>query len=96
MGTYRHGTGPKAMGSSVDRTTNLESENDMARSNQWSPRNFATMRPQSRSSLFFIGTDRRGNWVVRDQAGLCGGLFVNRSVRERTPPASGYDGPRYS
>ena len=23
----------------------------------------------SRSSLFFIGTDRRGNWVVRDQAG---------------------------
>ena len=37
------------------------------------------MRPLSRSSLFFIGTDRRGNWVVRDQAGLCGGLFVNRS-----------------
>jgi hypothetical protein len=37
------------------------------------------LRPQSRSSLFFIGTDRHGNWVVRDQAGLCGGLFVNRS-----------------
>ena len=32
-----------------------------------------------RPSLFFIGTDRRGNWVVWDQAGLCGGLFVNRS-----------------
>jgi hypothetical protein len=37
------------------------------------------LRPQSRSPLFFIGTDRHGNWVVRDQAGLCGGLFVNRS-----------------
>jgi hypothetical protein len=37
------------------------------------------LRPRSRSSLFFIGTDSRGNWVVRDQAGLCGGLFVNRS-----------------
>ena len=30
-------------------------------------------------SLLFIGTDSRGNWVVRDQAGLCGGLFINRS-----------------
>ncbi len=37
------------------------------------------LRPQSRSSLFFIGTDHHGNWVVQDQAGLCGGLFVNRS-----------------
>jgi hypothetical protein len=37
------------------------------------------LRPQSRSALFFIGTDRHGNWVVRDQTGLCGGLFVNRS-----------------
>jgi hypothetical protein len=37
------------------------------------------MRPLSRSSLFFIGTDSGGNWVVRDRAGLCGGLFVDRS-----------------
>ena len=37
------------------------------------------LRPLSRSSLFFIGTDSRGNWVVRDQAGLRGGLFINRS-----------------
>ena len=29
--------------------------------------------------IFLLGTDSRGNWVVRDQAGLCGGLFVNRS-----------------
>jgi hypothetical protein len=35
--------------------------------------------PQSRSSRFFIGTDRRGNWVVRDEAALRGGLFVNGS-----------------
>ena len=37
------------------------------------------LRPLSRPSLLFIGTDSHGNWVVRDQAGLCGGLFVNRS-----------------
>jgi len=37
------------------------------------------LRPLSRSLLLFIGTDSRGHWVVRDQAGLCGGLFVNRS-----------------
>ena len=37
------------------------------------------LRPLSRSSLFFIGTDSRGNWVVRDQAGLCGGFFINHS-----------------
>ena len=37
------------------------------------------LRSLPRSSLFFIGRDSRGNWVVRDKAGLCGGLFVNRS-----------------
>jgi hypothetical protein len=38
------------------------------------------LQPLSRSSsLLFIGTDSRGNWVVRDQDGLRGGLFVNRS-----------------
>jgi len=37
------------------------------------------LQPPLRSSLFFIGRDSHGNWVVRDQAGLCGGLFVNRS-----------------
>jgi len=37
------------------------------------------LRLLSRSSLFFIGRDSRSNWVVRDQAGLFGGLFVNRS-----------------
>jgi hypothetical protein len=38
------------------------------------------LRPRPRSSsLLFMGTDSRGNWIVLDQAGLCGGLFVNRS-----------------
>jgi hypothetical protein len=29
--------------------------------------------------LFLIGIDRGGHWVVQDQRGLCGGLFVNRA-----------------
>jgi hypothetical protein len=32
----------------------------------------------ARSSLFLMGQDSRGNWVVQDQRGLCGGLFVDR------------------
>jgi hypothetical protein len=35
-------------------------------------------RPQS-NSPFFIGRNSRGQWVVRDQRGLCGGLFINRA-----------------
>jgi len=30
------------------------------------------------SPQFLIGMDSRGRWVVRDQRGLRGGLFVNR------------------
>jgi len=30
-------------------------------------------------SLFRIGKNSRGNWVVQDQSGLCGGLFVDRA-----------------
>jgi hypothetical protein len=33
----------------------------------------------SNSSLFLIGKNSRGNWVVQDQKGLCGGLFVDRA-----------------
>ena len=33
----------------------------------------------SKSSLFLIGKNSRGNWVVQDQKGLCGGLFVDRT-----------------
>ena len=33
----------------------------------------------SKTSLFLIGRDREGHWVVRDLKGLRGGLFVGRS-----------------
>jgi hypothetical protein len=33
---------------------------------------------RSNSSLFYIGKDSRGNWIVQDQKGLRGGLFVDR------------------
>jgi hypothetical protein len=31
------------------------------------------------SSLFRVGRDSRGRWVVQDQDGLRGGLFVDRA-----------------
>ena len=34
---------------------------------------------QPRSPQFRIGRDCRGNWVVQDDRGLCGGLFINRA-----------------
>jgi len=34
--------------------------------------------PRARS-LFLIGRNSCGNWVVTDQSGLCGGMFVNRT-----------------
>jgi hypothetical protein len=33
--------------------------------------------PPSRSPLFFIGRNRHGCWVLRDQSGTRGGLFVS-------------------
>ena len=33
----------------------------------------------SRASLLLIGQNSRENWVVRDQRGLRGGLFVDRA-----------------
>jgi hypothetical protein len=31
------------------------------------------------SSLFLIGQNSRGIWVVQDHRGVCGGLFVDRA-----------------
>jgi hypothetical protein len=31
------------------------------------------------SAIVFIGKNGRGNWVVQEQSGLYGGLFVNRT-----------------
>ena len=36
-----------------------------------------------RPPLFMIGQDCRGNWVVEDQNGVCGGLFVDRDAALR-------------
>ena len=33
-----------------------------------------------RPPLFTVGQNRRGNWVVQDQKGMRGGLFVNREA----------------
>jgi hypothetical protein len=30
-------------------------------------------------SLFLVGKDSHGHWVVRDQSGLRGGLFIGRA-----------------
>ncbi len=35
--------------------------------------------PAARTHLFMIGRNSRGNWVVRDQSGLRGGLFIDRA-----------------
>jgi hypothetical protein len=36
-----------------------------------------------RRPLFMIGQDERGNWVVQDESGICGGLFINRAAALR-------------
>jgi hypothetical protein len=36
-----------------------------------------------RPPVFMIGQDRRGNWVVQDQNGIAGGLFVTRDAALR-------------
>ena len=33
----------------------------------------------SKPPLFMIGQDGKGNWVVQDQSGVRGGLFVDRT-----------------
>ena len=33
----------------------------------------------SRSTIVFIGRNRRGQWIAQEQHGLYGGLFVNRA-----------------
>ena len=30
-------------------------------------------------NTFLVGRDSRGHWVVQDERGLCGGLFVDRN-----------------
>jgi hypothetical protein len=39
--------------------------------------------PSSRNELFMIGRNSKGNWVVRDESGLRGGLFIDRTAALR-------------
>jgi len=36
--------------------------------------------PRSTANLFRIGKDSHGHWVVQDEKGLYGGLFVDRAA----------------
>jgi hypothetical protein len=35
--------------------------------------------PSTPSNTFLVGRDSHGHWVVQDERGLCGGLFVDRN-----------------
>ena len=35
--------------------------------------------PGTAAHMFLVGRDSRGRWVVQDERGLCGGLFVDRT-----------------
>jgi hypothetical protein len=65
----------------LQSTIDLERANDMAQFESIESQDSCEppLRHLSSSSLLFIGIDSHGNWVVRDQASVCGGLFVNRS-----------------
>jgi hypothetical protein len=34
---------------------------------------------QPAQNVFLVGRDSHGHWVVQDERGLCGGLFVDRN-----------------
>ena len=36
-------------------------------------------KPHAANDLFYLGKDSDGHWVVKDQRGLRGGLFVDRA-----------------
>jgi len=39
--------------------------------------------PMPRSSCLLVGKDRRGRWVVRNERGTSGGLFIDRAAALR-------------
>jgi hypothetical protein len=41
------------------------------------------MRQVSQRSIFMVGQNSRGHWVVRDQNGTRGGLFISRDAALR-------------
>lgn len=38
-----------------------------------------TPSTQPAQNIFLVGRDSHGHWVVQDERGLCGGLFVDRN-----------------
>jgi len=48
----------------------------------------------SKSSLFLIGQNSRGSWVVQDPRGLCGGIFVDRAEALRFATFGNGDRPQ--
>jgi hypothetical protein len=50
--------------------------------------------PCSRPLQFQIGRNSRGNWVVQDDQGLCGGLFVDRNQALRFAMLENGSGPQ--
>ena len=40
----------------------------------------ASATQASGAPCLLLGTDSRGNWIVRDRAGRRGGVFVNRNA----------------
>jgi hypothetical protein len=54
----------------------------------------AEPRSWLQSRHFMVGQDRRGNWVVQDPRGNCGGFFVDRDAALRFVRAeNGYRAP---
>lgn len=49
---------------------------------------------QESVSMFCIGRDSRGNWVIQDQSGLRGGLFVSCAEALRFARFENGDRPR--
>ena len=47
-----------------------------------------------RPPLFMIGQDDRGHWVVQDQKGIRGGLFVDRDAALRYVRSENGDRPQ--
>jgi hypothetical protein len=55
---------------------------------------YPSIVPCSRSLQFHIGRDSRGNWVVQDDQGVCGGLFIDRTQALRFAMLENGNGPQ--
>jgi hypothetical protein len=62
----------------LDRSI-AERMNAMPQMESLKPEKSEASEPPLRSRLLFIGQNRRGCWVVQDQLGKRGGLFVSRA-----------------